>query len=107
LLEALRNMGLANESTEITSADVVATLTADPTSIWTEYPSKRGVGPITQRQVADLLEQYDIAPIVVHPTKKKTLSRHGYRGAQFTEVFARMLPPDPNTRTPTTRRKKK
>ena len=38
-------------------------------------------------------------PIVVHPTKRADLSRHGYRAAQFEDAFARFLPPEPNIRT--------
>jgi hypothetical protein len=59
------------------------------------------------RQIADLLEPYEIHPVVLHPTKRKTLSRHGYKKEQFEDAFARFLPRDPNIRTSTTKRKKK
>ena len=82
--------------TEITSEQVVQELVADPNSPWHEYC---GRGPITKNQVAALLRDYDIRPVVVHPTKRADLSRHGYRAAQFEDAFARFLPHEPNIRT--------
>jgi hypothetical protein len=67
-----------------------------PDSPWHEY---RGRGPITKNQVAALLRDYDIRPVVVHPTKRADFSRHGYRAAQFEDAFARFLPHEPNIRT--------
>ena len=75
---------------------VVQELLADPDSPWQEY---RGRGPITKNQVAALLRDYDIRPVVVHPTKRADFSRHGYRAAQFEDTFARFLPHEPNIRT--------
>ncbi len=92
LLAAIRDM-FAIGGMEITSQQVVNELNADPDGIWREY---RGKSPITQRQVAELLEPYDIRPVVVHPTKRKDLSRHGYTSQQFVEAFERFLPSDPN-----------
>lgn len=95
LLAAMRTM-LANRD-EITSAEVVAELVADPDAPWCEYHHG---GPITQRQVAVLLEPFDIRPGVIHPTKRAGLSRRGYSAADFKEAFARFLPVvDPNIRT--------
>jgi hypothetical protein len=71
-------------------------LLADPDSQWHEY---RGRGPITKNQVAALLKDFEIRPVVVHPTKRADVSRHGYRAAQFDDAFARFLPPEPNIRT--------
>ena len=76
--------------TEITSEQVVQELLADPDSQWHEY---RGRGPITKHQVAALLKDFEIRPVVVHPTKRADFSRHGYRAAQFEDAFARFLPP--------------
>ena len=73
-----------------------AELLADPDSQWHEYRSR---GPITKNQVAALLKDFEIRPVVVHPTKRADLSRHGYRAAQFEDAFARFLPPEPNIRT--------
>ena len=64
--------------TEITSEQVVQELLAHPDFEWHEY---RGRGPITKNQVAALLKDYDIRPVVVHPTKRADFSRHGYRAA--------------------------
>ena len=95
LLAALRSMFTKNR-TEITSEQVVQELVADPNSPWHEYC---GRGPITKNQVAALLRDYDIRPVVVHPTKRADFSRHGYRAAQFEDAFARFLPHEPNIRT--------
>jgi Protein of unknown function (DUF3631) len=80
--------------TEITSEQVVQELLAHPDSEWHEY---RGRGPITKNQVATLLRDFDIRPVVVHPTKRSDFSRHGYRVAQFEDAFARFLPPEPTS----------
>jgi hypothetical protein len=95
LLAALRATFTKNR-TDITSEQVVQELLADPNSPWREY---RGRGPITKNQVAALLRDYDIRPVVVHPTKRADFSRHGYRAAQFEDAFARFLPHEPNIRT--------
>ncbi len=95
LLAALRAM-FAKNRTQITSEQAVRELLADPDSPWHEY---RGRGPITKNQVAALLRDYDIRPVVVHPTKRADFSRHGYRAAHFDDAFARFLPHEPNIRT--------
>jgi hypothetical protein len=77
----------------ISSEEFVAAITADPLSIWREY--NRG-GPITQRQVADLLKDLDIFPDNVGPKRVK-----GYRDKDFKakRVFERYLPRDPLIRS--------
>ena len=60
---------------------------------------RRAPRPNHQKQVAALLRDYDIRPVVVHPTKRADFSRHGYRAAQFEDAFARFLPHEPNIRT--------
>ena len=77
-------------------SDLRAIVNAGWNSPWHEY---RGRGPITKNQVAALLRDYDISPVVVHPTKRADFSRHGYRAAQFQNAFARFLPQEPNIRT--------
>jgi hypothetical protein len=67
----------AKDRTQITSEQVVRQLLADPDSQWHEYRSR---GPITKNQVAALLKDFEIRSVVVHPTKRADLSRHGYRG---------------------------
>ena len=63
------------------------------------HPSDGRRGPITKNQVAALLRDYDIRPVVVHPTKRADFSRLGYRAAHFEDAFARFLPHEPNIRT--------
>jgi hypothetical protein len=94
LLAAFRDMFARRR--EIASKDVVAELCNDSTSIWVEY--KRG-GPITQRQVASLLDAYDIDPTTVHPTRCSNYSPQGYKREQFLDAFARYLPADPHIHT--------
>jgi hypothetical protein len=89
LLSALREMILEGKVKVLTSAAIVEHLTADPTSEWYSF---RGRGPITQRQVAVLLRDFDITPVVLHPTKRKTKSVRGYRPEQFDDAFERYLP---------------
>jgi hypothetical protein len=69
LLAALRRM-LANRDA-ITSAEIAAELTADPSSEWCAY---RGHGKITQWQIAALLRPYGIYPVALHPTKQSSLA---------------------------------
>jgi hypothetical protein len=95
LLAAFKDIFAAGRK-EITSENVVAELHKDPTSIWAEY--KHG-GPITQRQVAHLLDAFDIDPVVVHPTKRSNSSPRGYKASQFVDVLTRFLPADPHIRT--------
>ena len=92
LLAALKETFTSSGRKEITSADVVARLTSDPTSIWVEYHHG---SPITQRQVAHLLDAYDVHPLPLHPTKRKDFARQGYKRSQFDDAFARYLPADP------------
>ena len=92
LLTALQEI-FANR-TEITSAELVQLLAADPDAEWGAF---RGRDAISQRGLAALLKPYDVRPIVLHPTKRLNLSRHGYRRAQFKDAFARFLPADIRT----------
>jgi hypothetical protein len=87
LLAAIKAM-LA-ERREITSEEIVQGLLADPDSVWHE---SRGRGPITKHQTAALLREFEIRPVVLHPTKEATVSRRGYRAAQFEDAFARFVP---------------
>ena len=94
LLTALSPM-LVNREV-ITSAEVFRQLNADKDGEWCEF---RGRGPISQRQIAALLEQYDVFPATVHPTKRSTESPRGYKCAEVRAVIARLLPHDPHIRT--------
>jgi hypothetical protein len=90
-LAAMRAI-FANQ-TEVLSAEAVKILNADPDGPWHDY---RGKGPISQNELAALLRNYEITPQLLHPTKRSNLSRRGYRRAQFEDMWARFLPPDPN-----------
>jgi hypothetical protein len=87
LLAALQPIFATRE--QIPSAELVAQLTADPDGEWAEF---RGRGPLSQRQIATLLAGFEIFPVVLHPTKRASLSRRGYRRSQFDDAFARFLP---------------
>jgi hypothetical protein len=92
LLAAIRAMFAETGKNEITSEDLVAKLCQNPLDIWKTY--NKG-GPITQRQVADLFDTYEVHPVSLHPTKRKDFSRQGYKLGQFDDAFARYLPEDP------------
>ena len=96
LLMAIRAIFDDRKTEVISSKALVAALIADADGPWCEYRNKK---PITQRQVAVLLDPYEIHPGVVHPTKSKTSSPSGYKAEQFKEAFAR-LPPVPHIPTP-------
>ena len=98
LLMAIRAIFGDRKTEVISSKALVAALVADRDGPWCEYRNKK---PITQRQVAVLLDPYEIHPGVVHPTKSKTSSPSGYKAEQFKEAFAR-LPPVPHILTPPT-----
>jgi putative DNA primase/helicase len=81
----------------ITSEDAVKYLCRDPNGVWVEY--NRG-GPITQRQIAILLDQYEIEPGQLHPTAKSDFARRGYTfNEKFEDAFARHVPSDPIIRS--------
>ena len=92
LLAAIRTMLIESGKREITSEAIVANLCEDPTDLWCGY--NRG-GPITQRQVAFLLDAFDIQPQQLHPTGRGDFSRRGYRADQFVDAFMRYVPDDP------------
>jgi hypothetical protein len=69
------------------SADVQKWLTADPHSEWAHC---RGRGSITMREIALLLDPFDIHPKVIHP--KSDESVRGYEADEaFADAFARYL----------------
>ena len=84
LLAALRAMFTKNRR-EMTSEQLVQELLADPDLQW-RPGEHRSRGPITKNQVAALLKDFEIRPVVVHPTKRADVSRHGYVAAQFEDA---------------------
>jgi len=69
------------------SADLVAKLVADPESPWAEY--SRGK-PLTQRQLARLLRDFQIIPETVHPPGLP--DGKGYKRVWFEELWAAYCP---------------
>jgi putative DNA primase/helicase len=69
----------------MTSAEIVRRLNADPTQEWCAF---RDRGPLTQRQLAVLLQEFEIHPVLLG---RERLS--GYKPEQFTDAFKRYLPP--------------
>ena len=74
-------------------------LKADTEAEWREY---RGNSPITERQIAWLLKQYDVYPSSIHPEGRANRCVRGYRLDQFGEPTRRFAhrymaeaPPDP------------
>lgn len=77
----------------VSSADLQKMLTADKDSEWNNYQGRGR--PISQREIALLLDPYDIHPDVVHP--RAGVSKRGYKLEFFGEVFRRFLPSDNRT----------
>jgi len=98
LLAALQAMFIETGKIEITSEDIVAELCRNPLDIWATY--NKG-GKITQRQIAVLLDAFDVHPVSLHLTKRKDFSRQGYKLSQFTDPFSRYVPEDPIIQSPT------
>jgi hypothetical protein len=96
MLAEFKEYAISTGKKLVTSEAMEAYLRSDPTSVWADY--NRG-GPITQRQIAILLEQYEIYPRPLHPTGRKDFARRGYKISQFTDAFARYLPGDPIIRS--------
>jgi putative DNA primase/helicase len=93
VLEAFRTL-FATYGPILTSAEVQGLLTADSNSEWVDF---RGHGPISQRQIAVLLDPYDVHPGVIHPQGRK--ADRGYKAEWFADAFARYLRPTARKRT--------
>jgi hypothetical protein len=101
LLRVLWSVFIEGKRNNITSRQLVARLTADPTSEWCDYG--RGHGHrVTEREVAFLLRKVHIHPRLVG---KKRVS--GYHRADFLEkeVFQHFLGRDPLILSPARRKK--
>ena len=86
LLAAIRAAFDQTEGGDISSADLVAKLTAEPDSEWAEWRSGK---PITQAQLARLLRPFGVAPC---PVRIRDQQVRGYRRQQFVESWERYLP---------------
>jgi hypothetical protein len=78
----------------LSSATLVAKLTADAESGWSEW---RGGKPLTQRQLAGLLRPFGIVSGTIHPAGEPDAK--GYQRPHFEDAFGRYL--DPSTQKPT------
>jgi hypothetical protein len=70
----------------LTSKQVQKLLTADPDGEWADF---HGRGPISQRQIAVLLDPYNVHPDYVHPHGGKT--KRGYKAPWFETAFRHYL----------------
>jgi putative DNA primase/helicase len=98
LLYSIMGLFEANHVDCITSQQMVAYLTADSEGPWAEYRHGR---PLSQKQLANLLNEYGIYSETVHPVGLPHAK--GYRLDQFSEAFGRYLTPpsDPPVEKPT------
>ena len=87
LLAAIRDIFQQRKVDSLASAVLVNDLTQDPAGLWFEY-GRRGE-PITAKQVASLLEPYEIHPDVV---RDGTRTYRGYKREWFKDAFERYLP---------------
>jgi hypothetical protein len=97
LLTAFRDL-FAAHGAELTNGEVQSLLTADEDSEWADF---RGRGPISKRQIAVLLDPYDIHPGLIHPRGK---TERGYRVEQFEKAFRHFLPELPALKRATVRK---
>jgi putative DNA primase/helicase len=101
LLAALREL-FTNHGSQLTSAEIVKLLTANEESEWAAF---RNHGPITKRQIAVLLDAYDIHPDYIHPHGRKT--ERGYDVKWFDDAFERYLNPPARNRATVRRARRK
>lgn len=88
LLRAIDRIFREEQIDRISSADLVQTLCDDKEADWSTC--NRGK-PITQKKIAKQLGEYGVSPKSIRLSSNDTPK--GYEVAQFTDVFARYLPP--------------
>ena len=99
LLAAFRDLFSAHGSV-LASAEVQRLLNSDPSNEWVDF---RGRGrPISQREIALLLDAYDVHPTYIHRSRK---TERGYRVEQFAEAFRHYLPEFPTRERARVRKK--
>jgi putative DNA primase/helicase len=98
LLSNIKTLFEVNNIDCMTSHQMVGYLTADPEKPWVEYRHGR---PLSQKQLANLLNGYGIYSVTVHPPGLSHAK--GYQLTQFTEAFGRYLAPlsEPSVGKPT------
>jgi hypothetical protein len=90
----------AKHGPDLPSADIRRWLAADPTGEWASF---RGRGPISERQIAILLDNHDIDPCFIHP---KGRTERGYRVEQFETAFRHYLRKPPPCKRATVRKRR-
>ena len=95
LLQELWSIFVKEGRKDVTSKQLLAQLTADPTSEWYEYGGPRG-HRVTEREVAAILRKLHVRP---HPIGEKRL--RGYHRQDFLEkeIFQHFLGLDPLIRS--------
>jgi putative DNA primase/helicase len=98
LLSNIKTLFEAHNIDCMTSHQMVGYLTADAELPWVEYRHGR---PLSQKQLANLLNGYGIYSETIHPAGLSHAK--GYRLTQFTEAFGRYLAPlsEPPVEKPT------
>ena len=86
LLEDLKLIFANRRDDRLRSADLAEALSAFEDRPWPEWHQGK---PITPRQIAKLLEPFDLAPSTIRTTGG---TAKGYKLEQFTDAFARYLP---------------
>ena len=97
LLAAFRDLFSVHGSI-LASAEVQRLLNADPSNEWIDFRSRGR--PISQREIALLLDPYDIHPTYIHRGSK---TERGYRIEHFAEAFRHYLPEFPARKRATAR----
>ena len=87
LLADIQHVFARNQVEKISTSDLIDALVADEEKLWSTFNHGK---PITPRQLSKLLSPYNIKPKTVRFGKK---TPKGYEVAQFTDAFARYLPP--------------
>ncbi len=94
LLNAVRRIFEDQNTDRLSSKDLCDRLAVDDEGPWKEYRKGK---PITLRQIAALLNPFDIQPGTIRPTPATTAK--GYMLSDFADAFARYPPPqDPSQR---------
>jgi hypothetical protein len=101
LLRDLWDVFVEKARMNITSKQLLARLTADPTSVWHEYNRERRV---TERQVAALIRKLHIRPRLVGKKRVRGYHRQDFLDRQ---VFEHFLGRDPLILSPETTKKRR
>lgn len=90
LLADIKQVFMSMKLDKISTAGLIRALCEDDENAWATYNGRQ---PITARQLASLLEVYGIKSQLMRLNRYDNPAR-GFKLAQFSEAFARYLPPD-------------